>query len=166
MRQRRAHTQSADGGGRFKAIIIHSRMHRDGGGGSDKACSGGKKKKCSECQQSTKTRFEARRCRRRQRDEDGAEFYIGANTKRLTLTFLRAWSACLHCVCARMYAFTPPEFYLQLLSTLLHQTELANFLTLVEAGARSLAWTGGWYSPGVCVSGWAVTQFSLLPQPK
>lgn len=65
-----------------------------------------------------------------------------------------------------MYAFTPPEFYLQLLSTLLHQTELANFLTLVEAGAQSLAWTGGWYSPGVYVSGWAVTQFSLLPQPK
>lgn len=147
--RRRAHTQSAYGGGRFKAIIIHPRICRDNGGSVKAFSQKAKKKKHSECQRSTKTPlaescFEARCAGRPPPPAEAGGRGCGRilhpnRHKRLTLTLFRASSARL-CCAVRVWAYMHVSLYalrvyLQLLSALSHQIVLANFLTFLETGS-------------------------------
>lgn len=82
-----AHTKSVYGGGRLKAIIIYPRMHWSNDG-SVKAFSQKEARwmavmhKHTSCRAALKPdALGDRRCQRRQRDKDVAEFYIQTDTK-------------------------------------------------------------------------------------
>lgn len=86
-RERGAHTKSVYGGGRLKAIIIYPRMHW-GNGGSVTAFSQKEARWMAAMHKHTSCRAPLkpdalgdRRCQRRQRDKDVAEFYIRTDTK-------------------------------------------------------------------------------------